>query len=145
MRLTIVLFLLAAGCGGVPKAPERQETRVAPVALSAADLAQVCRAAIGAVNGHSPDIIRVLNSDSKVARVEYARPSDGKAWTNECRTAGDRIIWRTVDVFGPASGLGRWRSDETDERMLFRLSGDQVTITTTYSDGSGETESFALK
>lgn len=113
-----------------PSAPTIAE--VEPEALSDADQARVCRAAIADMNGHPPSIVRVISQREGIARLRYRRPADGKAWTNECRVDGDRVIWRTVDAFGPGSGLGRWRTHAADETVQFSIDGSRVTITTTF-------------
>lgn len=110
-----------------PSAPATAEA-----ALSEADQARVCRAAIADMNGHPPSIVRVISQREGIAQLRYRRPADGKAWTNECRVDGDRVIWRTVDAFGPGSGLGRWRTHAADETVQFSIDGSRVTITTTF-------------
>lgn len=142
--------LALASCGGDESAPANSSLSInkrepePAVALAAADLGRVCRAAIAATNGHSPEIISVVSNDGQIARVRYVRPSDGKAWVNECRAEGGRIIWRGVDLFGAGTGSGRWRDTVDDETVLFTMEGDRITINTRYPDGSGSEEAFTI-
>lgn len=97
----------------------------APVKLTEADEGRICRAAIAAINGRQPDIIKVVKRSGEIIRTRYTR-DDGKVWTNECRVSGDKVEWRTFDVDGPGTGPGRWR-DEDDVRFV--VSGQSITIT----------------
>lgn len=112
--------------------------------ISDTDLARVCRATVATLNGHQPSIMRAESGSNEAVQVTYARPSDGKVWKNECRIEGDRVIWRTIDAFGPSSGPGRWRTHPADEVITYELNGADVSITTAYPDGSGSTENFTV-
>ena len=79
-----------------------------------------------------------------MAYVSYARPDDGKVWKNRCRADGQRIIWAGIDIYGPGGGPGRWREAAEDEVMTFAVAGPSVTITTRYSDGSGEAKTYQI-
>lgn len=50
-----------------------------------------------------------------------------------------------MDLAGPDTGPGRWRDDPLDEQMSFAIAGRTVTITTRYSDGSGDTKSYEIE
>ena len=121
------------------------EVGTEPAAISGPDLARICRAAVAALNGQKPSIMKIASNDRGLVRVRYARPSDRKVWTNECRVDGGRVIWRTVDAFGAGTGAGRWRTDPADENVTYKLEGPMVQITTSYSDGSASTESYTLR
>jgi len=112
--------------------------------LSPADLARVCRAAIAAMNGHKPRIMKVVSNKDGVVRIRYARPSDGKLWKNDCRVSGNQVEWRPVDADGPGSGESRWRSSDYGEKVTYKIKGRKVEITTHYPDGPPETEGFRL-
>lgn len=112
--------------------------------LSRADQERVCRAAIADMNGHPPRIVRVVSSNDGIVRVRYTRPSDGKVWTNECRIEANRVVWRTVDAFGPGSGLGRWRTHPADEVVTYSAEGDKVNITTTFPGEPPSTETYTI-
>ena len=122
---------------------EQSPTKAA-VELSQKDEGLVCRAAIADLNGHKPAIVKVVSSRPDLVRVRYKRPDDGKLWTNECRFDGDRVIWRTVDAFGSGSGMGRWRESPMDETIRYSMNGSKVTISTSYSDGSGGSETYSF-
>ena len=112
--------------------------------LSATDLARVCRAAIAAMNGHKPRIMKVMSNKDGVVRIRYNRPSDGKLWKDDCRLSGNQVERRPVDADGPGSGESRWRSSDYGERVTFEIKGPKVEITTHYPDGPPETEGFRL-
>lgn len=97
------------------------------------------------MNGHPPRIVEVVSSTGGIVRVRYTRPADGRVWTNECRIEGGRIIWRTVDAFGPGSGLGRWRTDPRDEVFTYSIAGDRVSITTTFPGEPPSTETYTVR
>ena len=112
--------------------------------LAASDLSRVCRAAIAAMNGHKPRILKVMSNKDGVVRIRYARPSDGKLWKNDCRVSGNQVEWRPVDAEGPGSGESRWRSSDYGEKVTYKIKGRKVEITTHYPDGPPETEGFRL-
>lgn len=112
--------------------------------LSVADTSRVCRAAIADLNGHQPSLMKGVREDRDGVRIRYARPSDGKVWTNDCRLVGDRVMWRTVDAFGPGSGEGRWRSDPADEGVTFSVAGDEITITTAFPGEAPGSETYRV-
>ena len=116
---------------------------VAGTSLSANDRARVCRAAIAYLNGHSPAIMKVKSTTEASVVVRYNRPDDRKAWTNECRFSGDRVVWRTIGAFG-GSEPGRWRETPDDEDVRFSIEGTKVTIKTTYSDGSSGSKTYTI-
>ena len=95
---TLAVVATLAGCSGKPDAqssdpgapapyePSAVESAPAPVAeIRASDLGRVCRAAVAALNGRDPTIIKVERVESGVAHVGYVRPNDGKVWKNQCR------------------------------------------------------------
>lgn len=84
------------------------------------DQRRFCRAAIAALNGRDPSIIRVVSDDGGIVRVRYARDDD-KVWTNECRMVGSNVEWRMVDNGMP----GRWRTEET---IIPSIEGDKVRV-----------------
>lgn len=113
--------------------------------ISTRDRARACRAAIADLNGRSPSIVKVVSDDGEIVRVRYKRPDDGKVWTSDCRFDGTTVMWRAVDAFGPGSGTRRWRDNPADEKITFSIDGSKVTITTTYPDGSGGSESYTMR
>ncbi|MFO1014520.1 MAG: hypothetical protein U1E50_12235 [Caulobacteraceae bacterium] len=154
-----LIALASTGCGRpepagpepAPPAPEAVASKAATSAsaaaaagLSAAELGRVCRAAVAAINGRDPSIIRIVRSEEGMAYTEYARPDDGKIWKNRCRTDGDRVIWSTVDLDGPGTGPGRWRNDPADEIIRFKIDGRAVTISQDFGDGSVISNTYAL-
>jgi hypothetical protein len=152
---TGVLVANLGACGGKPEAeapdsgaravtePPPADLAPAPpsvASLSDNDLGRVCRAAVAALNGRDPAIIKVERVGGGIAHVGYVRPNDGKAWKNQCRVEGDRVVWASVDLNGPGSGPGRWRTDTEDEVVTYAIEGKKVKVTIRYSDGSTEPE-----
>lgn len=95
---------------------------------------QICRATVAAIKGKSPTILMV---DSKKREAEkkitvfslsYKRPDDGKKWVIRCKVDRTRVVW--------AQGNGRWRDQEQDPTVRFRIKGDEITIKETFPDGS---------
>ncbi|MDZ4066856.1 MAG: hypothetical protein U1E06_08365 [Tabrizicola sp.] len=126
-----------------PAAPEPAEEPIATI--SDTDLGRVCRGAVAALNGRDPAIIKVEQIENGVAYVGYERPDDGKVWKNRCRVDGDRVIWASVDLDGPGSGPGRWRTHADDEIVTYALDGPTVKVRIGYGDGSGSEEAYSIK
>lgn len=133
-----------ANTDAAAEAPLPSVAKVKAPQLAKVDQERVCRAGIAALNGHSPGIMKASVGGEDTIRITYARPDDGKIWKNECRIEGDRLVWRTVDAFGPGSGTGRWRTHPADEVISYRVDGDKVTITMRYEDGSETSEVFTI-
>jgi len=146
--IIIASALVFSSCGqsdDTNKALESADEGPPIVQLSDNDRSRVCRAAIADVNGHPPKILSLVSDNGETVRVKYSRPSDGKVWTNECRFDGDRIVWRTVDAFGPDSGLGRWRDGPHDETIIYSISEQEITLKTSYPDNSGSSETYTVQ
>ena len=121
------------------------ESRAPPShALSDKELGRVCRATIAALMGRDPQIIHVVRVGGGLAYTSYARPSDGSVWKNRCGVEGDRVIWSTVDLDGPGTGPGRWRTHPLDETITYTIDGTQVSITITENDGSAIEKSYTV-
>ena len=148
VQSALLVASLAAAFASCGKPSDREATSTSPasaepspaVVLGDNDLGRVCRAAVAALNGRDPAIIKVERVADGVAHVGYARPDDGKVWKNQCRVEGNRVIWASVDLNGPGSGPGRWRTDAEDEVVTYVLDGGTVKVKITYSDGSAEPE-----
>lgn len=144
---TLMIASLATaptGCGKSSSAPPPKAApapvTTSPVGLSDGDLGRVCRAAVAALNGRDPAIIKVERIEDGIAHVSYVRPNDGKVWKNQCRADGNRVVWASVDLNGPGTGPGRWRTDAEDEVVTYAVRANTVTVMITYSDGSTEPE-----
>lgn len=156
-RIAIGLLMPLAACGRGPQSTSplnsesdqvanvsAQPTTQLATRLSEADQKRVCRTTIADMNGHSPSIVRVVSSHEGVVRVRYTRPSDSRIWINECRIEGNRIVWRTVNAFGPGSGFGRWRTDPSDEVFTYTITGSRVSVTTTFPGEPPSTETYTV-
>jgi hypothetical protein len=131
--------------GTARQRPIVEPVAIQPVTLSDTDLGRVCRAAIASLNGRDPAIVKIERLELGVAYVRYARPGDGKVWKNRCKAFGDKVIWSTVDLDGPGTGPGRWRTHPADENVTFRFEGDEIIITTAFGDGLGTSDRFLVK
>ncbi|MDF2809054.1 MAG: hypothetical protein K0S56_85 [Microvirga sp.] len=89
---------------------------------------EICRAAIGAVMGRDPSIMRTRPGDG-IIYVSYKRPVDGKVWSYRCRLEGNKVFW--------ASEEGRWRNEPIDGVITFDIlnAGRTVKILEVSVDG----------
>ena len=91
----------------------------------------LCKAAIHAVMGTSPSIMRTSEQFGRTI-VAYNRKSDGKLWDYMCRLDGDRLVW--------GSNGGRWQNHYLDEYI--RVSVDRkksiLKLHMIHSDNSSE-------
>ena len=89
---------------------------------------------------HYGPVIEIIQVDGEalgVTNVSYYRPDDGTLWQQKCKFQGNQIIWAARD--------GRWRDNyEWDEYLTFSIDtvSQTVSITQTFPDGSGSTESY---
>jgi hypothetical protein len=140
-----VAFALLASCASEPPETVQLEAKnevlanvSAPVAalnlaeveapIEPATRKQICKKAIAELNGHSTSIMKIVSDADGIVGVRYARPDDGKVWTNECKFDGNRVIWRTVDAFGSGSGTGRWRDGPYDEKITYELRAGRPSV-----------------
>jgi hypothetical protein len=98
------------------------------------DQQQICRAAIGALMGRDPKIIKVSKIDSGIIYLIYSRPDDGTIWEQRCRIEGQKLVWATKS--------GRWREHPLDEVITYAATGTSVTINQKFTDGSTVTKSY---
>lgn len=110
-----------------------------PLAASAAappnfSQPQICRAAIGAIMGRDPKIIKVDKVEAGTVYVGYIRPTDGSAWNQRCMFNGTRVIWATE--------TGRWRDDPADEVISYAATQTTLTIQQKFSDGSSSSKTY---
>jgi hypothetical protein len=99
------------------------------------DQQQICRAAIGAVMGRDPKIIKVTKIDSGIIHMSYSRPDDGTIWEQRCRIEDQKVIWATKS--------GRWREHPLDEVITHAVTRTSVTISQKFTDGSTLTKSYS--
>jgi len=112
---------------------------------SDSDLGNICRAAVAAIMGRDIKIMKLDQVHAGIAQVSYTRPSDHTQWKNQCRVEQDRVIWRTIDAFGPGSGPGPWRSRPEDEVIRFSIDGSRITIIQEFSDGSTSSDVLTIE
>jgi hypothetical protein len=133
---------VAASQGVQPEPTAAEPATSGPAAISAKDMGRVCRASIGAIMGRNPAIISAKIVAEDLVETKYTR-DDGTVWKNQCRFEPGRIVWRTVDAFGPGSGLGRWRDED---ELLFRIeSGDRIWVRLSMSGSLLSEESYTVR
>ncbi|OLO05241.1 hypothetical protein [Salinicola socius] len=96
--------------------------------------ADLCRAMVSATMGRDVSIIHVDRQSGGITHLSYNRPSDNSHWAMRCRLDGNRIIW--------ATDTGRWRTHKLDEVITYEVSGDRLTITQDWGDGSASVDEF---
>ena len=89
---------------------------------------QVCRAAIGALFGRVPAIVKVNASVGAELHLSYIRPDDRKLWTYKCKVEGARVMWGSRD--------GRWRDHPLDEVVEYSVTPAAVSIVAKAGGGS---------
>jgi hypothetical protein len=88
--------------------PARQPTS------KALDIPGKCKAFIASLMGRPAETMSYQypsDGDMSMVFVSYMR-DDGTVWKYQCKTDGQTIVWRGVDVDGPGSGPGRWREED---------------------------------
>lgn len=103
--------------------------------------AQTCKAGISTLMGKSPSIMKITKKEKSVIYLSYKRPDDGTTWSYKCQISGNRIIWASIFK----NGEGRWRTHPLDEVITYQTSGDKITVSQKYSDGSETIKNFRLK
>ncbi len=125
--------------------PARQdEWIVFTGALSDTELGLVCQAVVAAMMGHPIEIVHVERVRNGEADVRYNRPNDGTLWRTRCRMEAGAVVWRTIDAFGPGSGLGRWRNGPNDSRITVAIRENALRVVEAYPDGSASQREFDL-
>jgi hypothetical protein len=97
---------------------------------------QICKAAIAALMGRTPDIVSVTQETGGVLYLAYIRPSDRSTWRNRCKVNGTTVMWATEP--------GRWRDHPLDEKVTFRTAGSNIVIKQLFSDGSASEKTFPI-
>jgi len=100
---------------------------------------QVCKAAIATMFRKSPSTINVENSSSPYV-LSYVRKPDNSTWKYRCKVQGNEIIWA-----GWINGSwGRWRDDQNDAEVTYKVDGDQIQISEQYPGSSASTKSYDI-
>ena len=107
--------------------------------------AEICKAAIGEMFGHSPSIIEQINISNSTVSVGYIRDVDNTQWNFECKFNGDEVIWRALPG-STTNYVGRWRDSyaEGDPKVTYNVNGNKVTITESYNDGYGNSKIYSF-
>lgn len=94
----------------------------------------ICRAAISALFAQPVERTKAEESHDNFI-VSYTREDDKSFWDYKCQIRDDLILWGTPE--------GRWRTHKLDEKVEFKVSGDNLEISIIYPDGSSQTHSFS--
>ncbi|WP_133244872.1 hypothetical protein [Caulobacter radicis] len=113
--------MAVVGAGVLAAASQSISAQPAANASGGADPARVCRAAIAALMGRDPAIIKVVRSAGGVVDTRYVRPTDGTVWKNRCRISGNRVEWAAYQ----GGALGRWRSEDV---ITYSVSGGRIRV-----------------
>jgi len=108
--------------------------------LSAVDLRRVCRAALAAVHGQATSAIEITGLEGQVVDAQWRAPVDGGLMKAQCRTDGDLVTWKPLELPDPADI--RWMNEAGDPVNTFAIKGDVVTVTQTYPDATIQAEDF---
>ena len=83
--------------------------------VSGTDFYRACKKYVGDIMGRDVASMSSDYSDGSagIAGISYIRSDDGKLFKYECKTDGQTIVWRGIDVFGPGQGPGRWRDEDS--------------------------------
>lgn len=104
--------------------------------LSAVDLRRVCRAGLAAIHGQEPLAIQITGLEGDVVNAEWPAPVDGGRMKAQCRTDGELLTWKPLELPDPADI--RWMNQSGDPVNKFAIKGDVVTVTQTFPDGTNQ-------
>lgn len=101
---------------------------------------QICKAAVSAIMGRNPKIIKINRTKDGIVYLSYRRPDDGTRWAVKCKTEGTQVIWASDNP----DSLGRWRTHPEDEKVYFSTpNGPSILhIQQRFSDGSTMVKSY---
>ncbi len=97
---------------------------------------QICKAGIAKVMGRNPAIIKIDLVASDAIYLSYVREEDQSKWKYKCKLEGNQIIW--------GSDTGRWRTHPLDSKVTFKVHGNSIIVTDSFSDGSSSSETYSL-
>ena len=104
--------------------------------LSAVDLRRVCRAGLAAIHGQEPSAIQITGLEGDVVDAEWPAPVDGGRMKAQCRTDGELLTWKPLELPEPTDI--RWMNQSGDPVNKFAIKGDVVTVTQTFPDGTNQ-------
>lgn len=66
--------------------------------------------------------------------ISYIRSSDNQSFSYRVKIESNQIIWATID--------GRWRDSPMDDKIIYSIDDEKLTISQEFSDGSKVIKEF---
>lgn len=104
--------------------------------------ADLCKAAIASEMGQPIKTMKILQASSDQPEISYTRKEDGEKFRYGCKIEGSRIIWRAYFNNPVQVGWGRWRNEQFDSLIEYKLSGESIIIT---NSNFGTIEKYSKK
>ncbi len=98
---------------------------------------QICKAGIAKIMGRDPAIIKIDRTSGETIYLSYIRQDDKTKWKYKCKLSGNQILW--------GSDTGRWRTHAMDSKVHYKINGNSITVTDTFSDGSSSKETYTVE
>ncbi len=99
------------------------------------------RPQLASMFGRDHNIMKLDKVKSGVAYVHYIRQDDNSRWGIKCKLIGNQVLWASDNP----DSIGRWRDDPMDSVVKYSISGGDLTVTETYSDGSSTKNTYPIK
>lgn len=100
---------------------------------------QICKAAISMEMFQDVGIMKTVKSGD-IPEIQYIRKDDGEKFIYRCNFSGDRVIWSTYFDDPVSKGWGRWRDDEYDAVLTYKVDGAVLSV---HSTEINATKTFA--
>ncbi len=99
---------------------------MSPIALTAGQLRQVCRAGLANIHGQALSAMQIDGLEGQVVNASWPAPVDGGRRRAQCRVEGEVVTWKPSDAKNPEED--RWMNTAADPVTRFALDGDQVPL-----------------
>lgn len=104
------------------------------IGMSNKDMEKICAAAIATLLNRPTATVKVDSIEKGRIRLSSTLPEDNSVQQYSCGIEKENVLL--------AREGGPWRTDNSDERITFRLTTDTIHITVAFSDGSDKRRSF---
>ena len=142
--VTLIIVLIFYACNQTPKKSSSQSQTDVPEETARTETSgsevqatneQIAKAAISALF-YQPVNIMTVKTNGDIVLVSYKRPDDGQKFEYKIQVTNNSINWGNAD--------GRWRNSNFDEKLSYTINGQEIVITTAFSDGSKSQERFII-